>query len=158
MSNEYLMDIVDDIEENNQRYFHDPFYSLNSFLQEINYDFFRDNALNERHNYNLELSRNMEQLYNNLEDISDQYQDISIEYNKWRIKGFEKVLFTTLSNQSLTISKLVLDILYTLDSYKDETINFDEYLNIKSIYKDVMLMVYRSSRGLSTYQLDNLWE
>ena len=30
MSNEYLMDIVDDIEENNQRYFHDPFYSLNS--------------------------------------------------------------------------------------------------------------------------------
>jgi len=100
----------------------------------------------------------MEQLYNNLEDISDQYLEISIEYNKWRINGFEKILFKTLSNQSLTVSKLVLDILYTLDSCKDETINFDEYLNIKRIYKDVMLMVYRSSRGLINYQLDNLWE
>ena len=158
MKDQYLQDQLKEIEKNNQTYFRDPFFQLHRVMKEFLDDYFHEYNLYENHVFTNVLCNHLDEVMETLDDISYKYTEAEAEYYKWRKNSFERVLYKALSKEANTIAAMLLQLIHEYNEMCERLLGYDDMLELKKMYSSIINRVYLSSRRVSEYQLENLWQ
>jgi hypothetical protein len=158
MEDQYLQDQLKKIEKNNQINFDDPFFQLHSIMNDFLKKYFNDYNLDG----NIELTNvlivHLDEIMETLDDISYKYSEAEAEYYKWRLNSFVRVFYKALSKEANTIASMLLQLLQEYDEMCQRLLGYDDMIELKKMYSSIVNRVYLSSRRVSDYHLENLWQ
>ena len=158
MEDQYLQDQLKEIEKNNQTNFDDPFFQLHCVMNDFRNHYFNDYNLDENIELTNVLLHHLDEVMETLDDISYKYSETEAEYYKWRKNSFERVLYKALSKEAKAIAAMLFQLIHEYDEMCQRLLGYDDMLELKKIYTSIVNRVYLSSRRVSEYQLENLWQ
>ena len=158
MEDQYLQEQLNEIEKNNQTYFKDPFFKLHLVMNKFLNNYFNEYNLYENKEFTNVLLHHLDEVMETLDDISYKYTEAEAEYYKWRQNSFERVLYKALSKEANTIAAMLLQLIHEYDELCQSLFGYDDMLELKKMYSSIVNWVYVSSRRVSEYQLENLWQ
>ena len=157
MSNQYLLEQLDNIEINNRMNFKDPFFQLHQLMSEFYMNYFTYKSLGESSGDVNQFLAHVDEIMEVVDGISHNYVETEAEYHRWRINSFERMLFKALSKEAATIGDMILQILHDYEQLDKDTLDDNDLISIAKAYTRVVRRVYISSRRVTEYQLENLW-
>ena len=153
----YLQEQLKTIEKSNQDNFTDPFFKLYFEMQDFDRDYFSEESMMD---YTVELTilfQNLDYIMERLDDISYHYNEAEADHYKWRKNSFERAVYKALSKEANIIAAMIVQMIHEFEQMSTEGIDYDGMVELKRIYSSIANRVYKSSRRVSEYQLENLW-